>query len=123
MFSKAFETARALLEPDRIVLVKGRVDQRGGGETKLVAFEVQAFDDVPLVGMIRIEVDARNAPVDAIARLRRICEEYHGDHPVVVDLSTSTGPRRLRLGPEFRVRPDQALFAEISASVGTVTLA
>ncbi len=123
VFSKAFETARALLEPDRIVLVKGRVDQRGGGETKLVAFEVQAFDDVPLVGMIRIEVDARNAPVDAIARLRRICEEYHGDHPVVVDLSTSTGPRRLRLGPEFRVRPDQALFAEISASVGTVTLA
>ena len=81
------------------------------------------FDAVAIIGIVRIEVDARNAPADAIERLRRICEEYHGDHPVVVDLQTSSGNRRLRLGPGFRVRPDQALFAEISASVGTVTIA
>ena len=123
VFSKAFTAARPLLEQDRIVIVKGRVDQRGGGETKLVAFEVAEFDAVAIIGIVRIEVDARNAPADAIERLRRICEEYHGDHPVVVDLQTSSGNRRLRLGPGFRVRPDQALFAEISASVGTVTIA
>ena len=123
VFSKAFTAARPLLEQDRIVIVKGRVDQRGGGETKLVAFEVMEFDAVAVIGIVRIEVDARNAPADAIERLRRICEEYHGDHPVVVDLQTSSGNRRLRLGPGFRVRPDQALFAEISASVGTVTIA
>jgi len=123
VFSKAFTAARPLLEQDRIVIVKGRVDQRGGGETKLVAFEVMEFDAVAIIGIVRIEVDARNAPADAIERLRRICEEYHGDHPVVVDLQTSSGNRRLRLGPGFRVRPDQALFAEISASVGTVTIA
>lgn len=123
VFSKAFTAARPLLEQDRIVIVKGRVDQRGGGETKLVAFEVMEFDAVAVIGIVRIAVDARNAPADAIERLRRICEEYHGDHPVVVDLQTSSGNRRLRLGPGFRVRPDQALFAEISASVGTVTIA
>ncbi len=123
VFSKAHAAARGLLEQDRIVLVKGRVDQRGGGETKLVAFEVMAFDAVPVVGIVRIEVDAATAPADAIERLRRICEEYHGDHPVVVDLRTSAGRRRLRLGPGYRVRPDQALFAEIQASVGTVTIA
>ncbi len=122
VFAKAFTVARPLLEQDRIVLVKGRVDQRGGGETKLVAFEVLEFDAVPVVGIVRIEVDARSAPADTIERLRRICEEYHGDHPVVVELRTSAGHRRLRLGPGFRVRPDQALFAEISASVGTVTI-
>lgn len=123
VFSKAFTAGRPLLEQDRIVIVKGRVDQRGGGETKLVAFEVMEFDAAAVIGIVRIAVDARNAPADAIERLRRICEEYHGDHPVVVDLQTSSGNRRLRLGPGFRVRPDQALFAEISASVGTVTIA
>ncbi|MSO46528.1 MAG: DNA polymerase III subunit alpha [Thermoleophilia bacterium] len=123
VFAKAFTAARPLLEQDRIVIVKGRVDQRGGGETKLVAFEVIEFDAVAIIGIVRIAVDARNAPADAIERLRRICEEYHGDHPVVVDLQTSSGNRRLRLGPGFRVRPGQALFAEISASVGTVTIA
>ena len=66
---------------------------------------------------------ARTAPADAIERLRRICEDYHGDHPVVVDIRTASGQRRLRLGPAYKVRPDQALFAEIAASVGHVTVA
>ena len=123
VFAKAYTAARSLLEQDRIVIVRGRVDQRGGGETKLVAFEVLPFDAVPVVGIVRIEVDARTAPADAIERLRRICEEYHGDHPVVVDIRTTSGHRRLRLGPAYRVRPDQALFAEIAASVGHVTVA
>ena len=123
VFSKAFIAARSQLEQDKIVIVKGRVDQRGGGETKLVAFEVMPFDAVAVVGIVRIEVDARTAPADAIERLRHICEEFHGDHPVVVDIRTSSGQRRLRLGPAFRVRPDQALFAEIQATVGSVSVA
>ena len=123
VFAKAFTAARGLLEQDKVVLVRGRVDQKGGGETKLVAFELLGFDAVPVVGIVRIEVDAATAPADAIERLRRICEDYHGDHPVVVDLRTPHGRRRLRLGPGFRVRPDQAMFAEIQASVGSVTIA
>jgi DNA polymerase-3 subunit alpha len=123
VFSKAFIASRMHLDQDKIIIVKGRVDQRGGGETKLVAFEVMPFDAVPVVGIVRIEVDARTAPADAIERLRRICEEFHGDHPVVVDIRTSAGSRRLRLGPAFRVRPDQALFAEIQATVGSVSVA
>ena len=123
VFSKAFIASRMHLDQDKIIIVKGRVDQRGGGETKLVAFEVMPFDAVPVVGIVRIEVDARTAPADAIERLRRICEEFHGDHPVVVDIRTSSGSRRLRLGPAFRVRPDQALFAEIQATVGSVSVA
>jgi DNA polymerase-3 subunit alpha len=123
VFSKAFIASRMHLEQDRVVIVKGRVDQRGGGETKLVAFEVLPFDAVPVVGIVRIEVDARTAPADAIERLRHICEEFHGDHPVVVDIRTSSGSRRLRLGPAYRVRPDQALFAEIQATVGSVSVA
>jgi DNA polymerase-3 subunit alpha len=123
VFSKAFIASRMHLEQDRIVIVKGRVDQRGGGETKLVAFEVLPFDAVPVIGIVRIEVDARTAPADAIERLRHICEEFHGDHPVVVDIRTSSGQRRLRLGTAYRVRPDQALFAEIQATVGSVSVA
>lgn len=89
----------------------------------MVAFEVLPFDAVPEIGVVRIEVDARRAPADAIERLRAICQDFRGDHPVVVDLTTSSGRRRLRLGAGYRVRPDSALFAEINASVGAVTLA
>ena len=123
VFSKQYTAARPLLEQDATVLVRGRVDMRGGGDAKVVAFELLPFDAVPEIGEVRIEVDARRAPADAIERLRTICQDFRGDHPVVVDLTTSTGRRRLRLGAGYRVRPDSALFAEINASVGAVTLA
>ena len=42
VFNSAFAAARDLLEADRVVLVKGRVDHKDG-ETKLVALEVTAF--------------------------------------------------------------------------------
>ena len=101
------------IDPDgKVTRVIGREVQRANGvlvsldgKHLFVAFEVMPFDAVPVVGIVRIEVDARTAPADAIERLRRICEEYHGDHPVVVDIRTTGGQRRLRLGPAYRVRP------------------
>jgi hypothetical protein len=40
------------LVKDRVLVVKGRVDRREEGETKVVALEVTPFDAVPLTGML-----------------------------------------------------------------------
>ncbi len=44
VFNSTYAAARELLEPDRILVVKGRVDHKQAGETKLVASEVSAFE-------------------------------------------------------------------------------
>ena len=61
VFSTAYQTARATLEVDRVVLVKGRVDLKTD-QAKLVAFEVQSFDEVPDIGIVRVAIDARTVP-------------------------------------------------------------
>ena len=44
MFNTVYAASRELSEADRVLLVKGRVDHKQEGETKLVALEVRAFD-------------------------------------------------------------------------------
>ncbi len=46
VFSSAYQAAREHCVADRILIVKGRIDHKQQGETKLVAMEVSAFEAV-----------------------------------------------------------------------------
>ncbi len=121
LFAKTYRDVRQLLEVDRIVVVRGRVELRGS-DPKLVGFEVVPFEQVPEVGVVRLRLDARTAPPDALRNLKAVVEEWRGDHPVIVELATSAGQRRLRLGPRYKVRPEGGFWAEIKTIVGDATL-
>jgi DNA polymerase-3 subunit alpha len=123
VFTKAYSQARDLLVQDRVVIIKGRVDGRGGGEAKLVGDEVLPFEAVAEVGIVRVSIDARTVARSAIDDLKSLVREFPGDSPVIVELLTSRGPKRLRLGASFRVRPESAFFAEVRARLGDATLA
>ena len=110
VFNSAYAAARELLEADRVLLVKGRVDHKDG-ETKLVALEVAAF-----------EARAR-APGGAAAR-RRAPRAGRRDPragrrrprlPGRVAASSSRSRRRRargrsQFGPGYRVRPEAGLL-------------
>jgi DNA polymerase III subunit alpha len=113
VFNSAYVAAREHLYEDRVLVVKGRVDRREEGETKVVALEVTPFDAVPLTGEVRVRVDARTTPASFIDGLGRAIRDFPGTSPVVVEMSTADGPRRLRLGPAYRVQPAPDFFAEV----------
>ena len=46
VFNSTYAAARELCVADRILVVKGRVDHKQQGETKLIALEVSAFEAV-----------------------------------------------------------------------------
>ncbi len=123
VFTRTYTQARDLLVADRIVIVRGRIDGRAGGEAKLVAETVLGFEAVAEIGIVRLAIDARTAAGSAIDELRALVREFPGDHPVVVEFATSRGPKSLRLGAGYRVRPDSAFFAEAKARLGDATLA
>jgi DNA polymerase III alpha subunit len=123
VFARTYAASRDLLVPDRIIVIRGRADGRGGGEMKLVADEVLPFDAVPETGVVCLAIDARRVARTAIDDLKSLVREFPGDHVVVVDLATSRGLKRLRLGPGYKVRPESAFFAEVRARLGEVTLA
>jgi len=122
VFNSTYASAREHLEPDRILVVKGRVDHKQAGETKLVALEVTPFEAVPERREVRLRIDARQAPAGLISELAALVRDFPGDAPVFLALETSLGERTLALGPGYRVQPDADFFAEIRALLGETAL-
>ena len=113
--------ARDLLTPDAMVLIAGRVDQKGEGETKLVAQSIRAFtpeeggEDERLV----VKVDVNRLARTELTELRRLLTDHRGDAAVVMDVQTGEGRRRLYLGEEFKVDPRAgSLVAELKTLFG-----
>jgi DNA polymerase-3 subunit alpha len=123
VFNSTYAAAREYLEPDRILVVKGRVDHKQAGETKIVAMEVKPFESVAVRKEVRLRIDARQAPAGLIRELAALVRDFPGDAPVYVALETSLGERTLALGPDYRVKPDADFFAEARALLGETALA
>jgi DNA polymerase-3 subunit alpha len=117
VFNSAYAAARDLLEADRVLLVKGRVDHKEG-ETKIVALEVTAFEAAAERREVRLRVDARRASSTVIRELADVVRGFPGESSVVVALETSAGSRVLAFGPDFKVRPEPDFFAEVKALLG-----
>jgi DNA polymerase-3 subunit alpha len=123
VFNSVYTAARELLEPDRVLIVKGRVDHKQEGETKLIALEVAPFEATPERNEFRLKVDARRAPAGLIRELAELVQRYPGEAAVVVALETSMGPQTYALGPAYRVRPAPDLYAEVKALLGEAAIA
>jgi DNA polymerase-3 subunit alpha len=122
-FNSVYQHARELLVQDRVVVVKGRIDQKGAGETKLVAIEVTGFEASPERKEVRLKVDARVAPAGIVRELASLVKDFPGEAPVFVDLVTSMGSKLLELGPNYRVRPVPDFFAEVKHLLGEAAVA
>ena len=118
VFNSTYAAARELCVTDRVLVVKGRVDHKGAGETKLVALELTAFEAVPERKEIRFRLDARAARAGIVRELAGLVREYPGESPVYVSLETSLGPKTLALGPSHRVAIDPDFLAEARTLLG-----
>jgi DNA polymerase-3 subunit alpha len=122
VFNSTYQAARELCIADRILVVKGRVDHKQQGETKLVAMEISAFEAVHERTEVRFSLDAREAPAGVIRELARLVREFPGESPVYLSLDTSEGPKTYALGPEYRVRPDADFLAEARSLLGSASV-
>ncbi len=118
VFNSTYAQARELCVADRILVVKGRIDHKQAGETKLIALEVTPFEAVPDRREIRLSLDAREAPAGVIREFARLVREFPGEALVYVSVETSQGSKTLALGPEYRVSPDADFLAEAKTLLG-----
>src|SRR4051794_2706261 len=118
VFNSVYAQCRELLQADGIVIVKGRVDHKQAGETKVLAMEVTAFEAVPERKEVRLKVDARSARAGLIRELAVLVSDFPGEAPVYIALDTSAGPKNFTFGPGYRVSPAPDFFAEAKALLG-----
>jgi hypothetical protein len=111
--------------------VRGRVDHKEAGETKLVAQEVEPFEPSP-EEVERAEAEAAVAAVpvrltlhvspgvgeDFLDELKSVVDVFPGKH----ELLLAVGQRRLVLGDGYRVSADSACRAALGELQGAARI-
>jgi DNA polymerase-3 subunit alpha len=142
VFGKALAEHEAVLVADAIVIVKGRVDHKEAGKTCLVAQSGERFapteeeieqareqaqaaarEATAIAQPVRLRVSAAQLSPGALEELKERIEEFPGPAEVLVDIDTSEGVRRLRLGDGFRVQHTPTLRAELQHALAPVAAA
>jgi DNA polymerase-3 subunit alpha len=122
VFNSTYAAARELCVADEVLVVKGRVDHKQQGETKLIAIEVSAFAAVRERRDVTLRLDARKAPAGLLRDLVHLVKDFPGESPVFVSMETSMGPKTYALGPQYRVKLDSDFLAEAKSLLGEAAI-
>jgi DNA polymerase III subunit alpha len=125
------------IETDAIVIVRGRIDHKDRGETKLVVQEAERFE--PDGEEIARASAAASAPAEPlrvtiasaslgnphlIEELKTVFEGHKGNADVYLAIPGEDGKaREWKLGDEFRIRHSSKLLAELDHVLGSNALA
>ncbi len=127
-----------VIAPDAVVLVRGRIDHKERGETKLVVQEAERFEpdgeEIARASAaagaptepLRLTIDAgqHHDPEGLIEELKALFEHHRGDAAVHLAIANGNGTRsELKLGKEFRVRRSSKLLSELDHVLGVDALA
>jgi DNA polymerase-3 subunit alpha len=137
VFGKALAASEDALGVDSIVVVRGRVDHKDRDKTCVVVQDVSRFDpsaeEIKRADRaaakaalppppLKLRLDASALPAGALEDLKEVLAGCPGESDVVIELATSTGSRRLRLGPGYRVSRSAGLHADLDALLGAAAL-
>jgi DNA polymerase III subunit alpha len=130
VFNSAYAANSEKVDVDKVVIVRGRVDHKEQGETKLVAQEVEVFDPtheeveaaraaaVPSGPPPRVTLRLGAAiPASFLDDLKEVASANRGDH----ELALCVGDRTLVLGDQYRVAPAR-FRADLDGLHGAVDL-
>jgi DNA polymerase-3 subunit alpha len=147
IFNSAYAANESHVAVDKRVIVRGRLDHKERGETKLVVQEIEPFEPTPEelaaagnpppvdlaagrrarrgtagVEPVVIKVDAHTCDEHLIAELKALLEHFPGQTEVLLEMGTAAGPRRLRFGSGFRITLSGSLRAELDELLGPEAL-
>ncbi len=124
-----------VIAADAVVLVRGRVDHKERGETKLVVQEAERFEPdgeeiarasaaaLRPAGPLTLRINAADFRPTLVEELKTVFEHHQGDSEVLLEMQTREGTRRLRFGPEYKVRAGSGLRAELDVLLGPGVMA
>jgi DNA polymerase-3 subunit alpha len=121
-FPNVYEQVPHLVEPDAIVLVKGRVDLRGR-ELQLRAVEIREPElgvsgpQARQGGVLVVDLPAASCTNAVIAKLKELLVAHAGATPVRVRYHSSRGVTPLDVGT-YRVQPGAGLLSELRLLLG-----
>jgi DNA polymerase-3 subunit alpha len=137
IFGRTLAAYEEAFQLDSVILVRGRVDHKDASKTCVVVQDAEKFEPSDeeiakarehaqriVVGPppVRLRLDATALPATVIEDLKALFESFPGESVVVLEMQTSSGPRKLRLGAGYRVARNAAFQAELDELLGAAML-
>ena len=121
IFPRTFADYGHLLEDDRIVVIRGRVDSRDD-QPKLMAQSIEVLDTDSLgtAAPLRLAIRPNQLSDALIDRLKTILVQHRGPSPVYIHLSED---KAVRLSDEYCVDTSNGLFPELRVLLGAEAIA
>ncbi len=116
VFPRTFSDYGHLLEDDRIVVIKGRLDKRDD-LPKLMAQTIAPFN-ASVTGSaapVRLKLDHTNTTDERLAQLHETLQKHPGDSEVIITLDDET---TVSLGPSITVSSKGGLIADLRIQFG-----
>ena len=119
-FGQAYQPIAEILADDLIVVVKGRVQRRDDGSITLNAQEmmIPEISEDANGGPVVIGIPTHKATETLVQKLGDVLRTHSGNTEVRVKLTGSRGTSLMRLGMNFRVNPNPALFGDLKVLLG-----
>jgi DNA polymerase-3 subunit alpha len=123
----------AVIAPDAIVVVRGRLDHKDRGETKLVVQEAERFEPdaaeiaaAPAVasvpsGPFEVLIEAAMYSQGLLDELKSVLEHHKGDTEVHFVVRSAGETTLLECGEGYRVRPSGRLRSELDHVLESAT--
>ena len=120
LFPKSLEKNAELLEIDKIVFVKGKVDS-SRENSNVLADELIDIEEVSdrLSARVQIKLTTLDVTEECLISIRSVCEKYRGKSPLHISLMTNDGHKVwLEADRKLSVRPDTDLYTRLESVVG-----
>jgi DNA polymerase-3 subunit alpha len=121
MWPRQFAECGERLQPDAVVLAKGKLDRRGGDEANLLVDELTPLAEIDgrYTHGMRIRLDEAHHNGETISRLREILRGYPGKQELLFSMHLGEGEivhlksdkYRVEITPQMRDRIDDLLGA------------
>lgn len=122
IFPSSLEKCRSIIEVDRVVMIKGKLERDDRGE-KILAQEVKAFDgsafaDMPKKIKVTTEADAMSKP-DVLKDFKRALTAYPGRDVLELSVFDKANNRTLKVAVDEKVNAKASgLFGELCVLFG-----
>jgi DNA polymerase-3 subunit alpha len=129
VFNSAYADNADKITGDKVLIVRGRVDHKEAGETKLVVQDVEVFEPTPeevedakreaaavaAAPPKRVTVSLpEEMPVHFIQDLKELVHHHRGEYELMLRI----GQRSLLLGPDYRVADSASFRSELEELAG-----
>ncbi len=120
VFPELLEQHRALLVPDRVLYLRGRVDRRREAPSLRVT-DIIPLDQGPqrLASGVVVRLSTLRLPPELLVQLLDVCRGHRGDRPLFLEIETPVGlSATVRCSESVSVAPSPRFGAAVEALLG-----